>query len=124
MIKVTELMITEDGEVAVQEMKFKDEVALSEYEWFDQLVSQYHLPDDDGPVMHFTDNFGNPFPENDVKDFLNRIGDREGIMVLWSVEYDASYWFVEIDRTDRAVLLTSPHKLLRTIAKRLYTSAA
>ena len=122
MIKATELLMTEDGEVTVQVLRFRDEEALTKYEWFDQLVGQYHVPDE--PVVNFTDNSGEPFPEESVKEFQYRIKDKKGVMVNWSVEYDANYWFVEIDREDSVALLTSPHLLLRMIAQRLHTTAA
>lgn len=108
MIKVVELMSGEDG-VFINEYKFKDVGDLTKFDWFHQLMCQGEVVKDD---VEFIDNFGEHFDQEIIEEFRSKINNK-GVLYEWSVEYDASYWFIEID--DQKILadmLTIDHVVI------------
>jgi hypothetical protein len=104
MIKVTEIMINEDGETSINALQFGSVSELTQYEYFGALMAQ-------GGVAEMTDdelwidNFGEPLPNDKVEEFKRLIQGKKGVLYSWSVEYDHSIWFFEIDPVHNDELL-------------------
>jgi len=109
MIKVTELLVTEDGECGVNELQFASVSDLTQYEWFQQLMDQGGV--ETAPT--YTDNSGQAIEQDVVEEFKNKIDGKKGVVYSWSVEYDANWWFIEIDDSKSLVdMLTIDHAVV------------
>jgi hypothetical protein len=113
MIKVTELMVTEDGEYSIDSREFASVAEFKQFEWFDELSDGCVV---DKPV--YKDNFGEDMNAAYVDKFKTKIQGKNGIIVDWGVEYDRSYAFIEYSGSseERALLLTNDVKMLQKLA--------
>lgn len=105
MIRITELLSDEDGVTSINKMEFASIKALCAYKFFCSLVSQGSVVEEPGNV----DNFGEPIEQKFVDQFKKEIAEKKGVLYDWSVEYDTSTWFMEIDEEHKAELLTISH---------------
>jgi hypothetical protein len=114
MIKVTELMINEDGEYSIDSREFGSVEEFKEFEWFEQL-SEGEVTD----KPEYKDNFDKEMNAAYVDRFKRKIQGKKGIIVDWGVEYDRSYAFIEYTggEEERALLLTDDVKILQKLAE-------
>ena len=106
MIRVTELLVSEDTNGEVNKLEFKTVQELIEYGYFYFLMSQgEHIIG----TSEYKDNGDEQIDREVVGEFLKTIEGKRGVMYVWSVEYDCSYWFIEIDSEHYSELLTQPN---------------